>query len=82
MMNPRVKDVQILDNYRLLLTFTNNEKKVFDVKPYLSTGIFKELQNTETFNSVRALDGTIQWMNEADFCPDTLYLESQILSSK
>jgi len=81
-MNPRVKDVQILDNYRLLLTFTNNEKKVFDVKPYLSTGIFKELQNTETFNSVRALDGTIQWMNEADFCPDTLYLESQILSSK
>jgi hypothetical protein len=75
-MNPRVKEVQILDNYRLLLTFTNDEKKVFDVKPYLSIGIFTELKNAEIFNSVKASNGTIQWINEADLCPDTLYLES------
>ena len=76
-MNPRVKAVQILDDYKLLLTFNNNEEKVFDVKPYLSYGIFTELKNTAVFNSVKAVDGTIQWINEADFCPDTLYLESQ-----
>ena len=78
-MNPRVKHVQILDNYRLLLTFANNEKKIFDVKPYLSVGIFKELKNQEVFNSAKTNDGTVQWINEADFCPDTLYLESQYL---
>jgi Protein of unknown function (DUF2442) len=79
-MNPRVKHVQILDNYKLLLTFTNDEKKVFDVKPYLSIGIFKELKNADVFNSVKIIDGTIQWLNDADFCPDTLYLESQVPS--
>jgi len=76
-MNPRILNVHILDNYRLVLTFNNQERKVFDVKPYLSTGIFKELLKTEIFNSVKVVDGTIQWSNEADFCPDTLYLEGQ-----
>lgn len=76
-MNPRVKDVKILENYRLLLTFTNDEKKIFDVQPYLSIGVFRDLKNKEIFNSVKLSDGTIQWVNEIDFCPDTLYLESQ-----
>ena len=75
-MNPRVKDVQILEDYKLLLTFTNNEKKVFDVNPYLSFSVFVDLKNKEVFNSVKAMDGTIQWMNDVDFCPDTLYIES------
>lgn len=76
-MNPRVQDVQILGDYKLLLTFTNNEKKIFDIKPYLSYDVYKELRNSEIFNSVKTVDGTIQWTNEADFCPDTLYLESE-----
>lgn len=78
-MNPRVKSLQILDDYKLLLTFTNDEKKVFDVKPYLSVGVFKELINKDIFNSAKAQDGTVQWINEVDFCPDTLYLESQYI---
>lgn len=76
-MNPRVKGVKILENYNLLLTFTNNEKRIFDVKPYLSIGIYKKLKDIEIFNSVKANDGSILWSNEADFCPDTLYLESK-----
>ena len=76
-MNPRVKAVKALADYRLLLTFSNNEEKIFDVKPYLSYGVFNELKNAEIFNSVRVVDGTIQWINDADFCPDTLYLESE-----
>lgn len=76
-MNPRIKEVRILKEYSLMLTFTNNEKKIFDVKPYLSIGIFQELVKTEVFNSVKVVDGTIQWSNNADLCPDTLYLESR-----
>jgi hypothetical protein len=34
-MNPRVKEVEPLDNHRLLLTFTNEEKALFDVLKYL-----------------------------------------------
>ncbi len=75
-MNPRVKIVKPLKDYKLYLEFNNGEVKIFDVKPFLSKGIFKELQNSEMFNSVRVVDGSVQWNNEADFCPDTLYVES------
>ena len=76
-MNPRVIMVQPQKDYSLILEFENGEKKVFDVKPYLEIGIFNELKNINTFVSVKPVFGTIQWPNGQDFCPDTLYLESE-----
>jgi hypothetical protein len=32
-----IKDVKPQDNYCLLLTFENGEKRKFDMKPYLNT---------------------------------------------
>ena len=75
-MNPRVKAVKPSDDYTLILTFTNEEVKVFDVKPYLDKGIFRELKKLSKFNSVKPVLGSIQWQNGQDFCPDTLYLDS------
>ncbi len=75
MMNPRIKDVKPNPDYTLTLTFTNGEVRIFDVKPYLDKGIFRELRNMSIFNSVRPFLGSIQWQNGQDFCPDTLYLE-------
>ena len=76
-MNPRVKSVKPLANYKLLLEFTNGEWRIFDVSPYLHKGIFRQLQSPAMFYSVKTVDGTVQWQNEADLCPDTLYLESK-----
>jgi hypothetical protein len=76
-MNPRVKDVKPNSNYTLILTFTNNEVKIFDMKPYLDKGIFKELKDINLFNSVKPFLGSIQWKNGQDLCPDTLYLDSK-----
>jgi hypothetical protein len=75
-MDPRVSDVKPNPDYTLTLTFTNGEVKVFDVKPYLDKGIFRELQDMSVFNSVRPCLGSIQWQGGQDFCPDTLYLEA------
>ena len=75
-MNPRVSAVEPNSDYTLILTFTNGEVRTFDVKPYLDTGIFRELWNKSLFNSVRPFLGSIQWKNGQDFCPDTLYLDS------
>ena len=80
-MNPRIVKVKPQKNYKLLLLFDNNEWRIFDVSPYLNAGIFKELESPEIFNSVKAVDGSVLWQNEADFCPDTLYLESKKLDS-
>ncbi|MBU2445095.1 MAG: DUF2442 domain-containing protein [Bacteroidetes bacterium] len=79
-MNPRVKNVKPKDNYKLILTFTNGEVKIFDVKPYLGIGIFKELIDVNLFNSVKPFLGSIQWQNGQDLCPDTLYMESKSTS--
>jgi hypothetical protein len=43
-MNPYIKKVQPLDNYCLMVWFENGEQKIFDVKPYLSKGIFSQLK--------------------------------------
>ncbi len=75
-MNPRVKDVKPNADYTITITFDNGEVRVFDVKPYMGKGIFRELRDKKVFNSVRPFLGSVQWVNGQDFCPDTLYLDS------
>jgi hypothetical protein len=76
MTNPRIISVQPQENYLLLLHFDNEEWRIFDVKPFLSKGIFKALQDKAVFARVKPILGSIQWSNGADFCPDMLYLDS------
>ncbi len=79
-MNPRVIKVKPKNDYRLQIHFSNGECRIFDVSPYLDKGIFRELKSIEMFYSVKVIDGTVQWQNEADFCPDTLYMESKLVN--
>lgn len=81
-MNPRVKAVKPGADYTLTLTFENGEVKCFDVKPYLDTGIFRELKDMSVFNSVRPFLGSVQWQDGQDFCPDLLYEDSPPLLDK
>ncbi len=71
-----VKNVVPKENYTLLLTFENDEQRRFDVKPYLDTGVFRELKDVELFNTVRVSFDTIEWKNEADLDPEFLYRNS------
>ena len=80
-MNPRVKSVRAMQDYKLQLTFTNGEKRIFDIRPYLSKGVFQELMNETLFQTVRVSLGSIQWQNGQDLCPDCLYIESKPLQS-
>lgn len=65
--------VKPLDDYKLLLTFSNNEKRIKDMKPYLNDGVFKKLKNKTFFNSVHISFDTISWNGGIDLCADTLY---------
>ena len=75
-----VKDVVPIDNYNLILTFENGEKRQFDMNPFLDKGIFKELRDVSIFKSVKVSFDTIQWDNEADLDPEVLYNLSKKLS--
>jgi hypothetical protein len=75
-MNPSVIDVKPEKDCMLKLYFSNGEVRRFDVKPYLNDEVFRALKDEAVFNSVRPFLDTVQWSNEADLCPDTLYLDS------
>ncbi len=75
-MNPRITAVKPEKGYRLVLSFTNGETRIFDMKPYLNIGLFEQLKNEAMFTSVRCALGTVQWQNGLDLCPDTLYEDS------
>ncbi len=81
-MNPRVKLVKPLCDYQLLLEFTNNEIGIYDCKPLLNFGVFKELQDINYFNQVSVIGDSVAWINEQDICPDTLYLDSVKIKGK
>jgi hypothetical protein len=75
-MNPRVKAVRPRTGYRLEITFSNGEVGIYDCRPLLEFGVFRELKDESYFRQVRAADGTVVWPHEQDICPDTLYLDS------
>lgn len=76
-MNPRVKNVVPMPNYMLNLTFADGANKQFDMKPYLTKGIFVELKDDKIFNTAHVSFGTVAWSNGADLCPDTFYEQSK-----
>ena len=72
-----IKEVRPLDDYKLELRFENDEKKIFDLKPYLNLGNFFELQDPEQFKKVRVSFDTIEWPNGIDLDPEFLYKHSK-----
>ena len=76
----KVIEVNVLEDYKLELTFDNNIVKIKDMKPYLNKGEFKKLKNIEKFKSVKISFGTISWNEEIDMCADYLYETSTEIS--
>ena len=76
----RVTEVTPTDNHKLILTFTNGERRIFDARPLLTMPVFKPLANKSFFQMVRVAYGTIEWPQDIDYCPDTLYMKSVAFS--
>jgi hypothetical protein len=68
-----VISVKPLDDYKLFLEFENKERKVFDIKPYLEIGKFKELKDDTLFRSVKVKFDSIERNNMLDLDPELLY---------
>jgi hypothetical protein len=73
----RIKEVKPQADYTLMLTFTNGQKGIFDVKPYIAEGgVFANIANPVAFQNVKVSHGTIEWLNEIDLCPDCVYIQT------
>jgi hypothetical protein len=76
MQSPTIKEAKTLNGHKLLIKFSNDEEKVFDMKPYLHYPVFKPLNDLKEFNDFMIEDGTIEWKCGADLSQDTFYIES------
>ncbi len=68
-----VKSVEPKDNYNLLVTFENGEKRMFDCTELLSKNIYKPLKNKTFFASVKTEFGTAVWNGQIDIAPEYIY---------
>jgi hypothetical protein len=75
-MSPYVSRVEVLPDYRMKLWFENSEMRVFDMRPYLERGVFKQLKAWPAFSQARVEAGSVEWPCGVDLSYDTLYLES------
>ncbi len=67
-----VKTVKPLSDYRLYVEIADGRKGIFDVKPYLDHGVFRELRNLDYFNQVNIGFCALTWPHQQDIAPETL----------
>lgn len=70
-----VTEVHALGEFQLALTFKDGKQEIFDMKPYLGKGVFKDLENQGYFSLVTIENGTASWPNGADMAPERLYTD-------
>ena len=69
------KLVKPLPDYHMYVELENGQKGIFDLKPYLDRGVFRELGDVHYFNQVDIFLGAVTWPNEQDIAPETLLAE-------
>lgn len=75
----KVVQVKANDDFTLFVELTNGKSGIFDIKPYLTKGVFTELQNLSYFKQVKPFFCGIIWPNEQDLSADTLAAEMKEL---
>ena len=69
----RVIDVDYISDYKLLVTFSDGNRKIVNLEPYLKGEVFGELLDKEKFVQYGLTRVTIEWANGADLAPESLY---------
>lgn len=76
----RTIEVTPLEGHRIsfvLLCGDEGARKAgtFDLRPYLSKGIFKKLNDPQVFNAVHIENDAPTWPGEIDIAPERLYTD-------
>ena len=61
------------EDYTLLIEFDNGEKKIFDVKPYITGSWYGKLADSAFFKTVHICGKTVAWADGQDIAPHELY---------
>jgi hypothetical protein len=64
-----------LEDYQIDVLTSSGVSGIFDVKPYMNSGVFLELLDKNYFFKVRPAHYGIMWPNEQDFSSDTIIFD-------
>lgn len=72
---PKIRAVEPLPGWRLLVTFENDAQKIYDCQPLLAEEVFQPLQNQAFFRAVHVDAGGygISWNDEIDLSEAELW---------
>ena len=75
MLQPRLLSVKPIESSKLYLEYETGEKKIFDVRPYITGTWYGELADAQYFCTVHLIPGGsgIEWENGQDIAPHELY---------
>ncbi|WP_416222233.1 DUF2442 domain-containing protein [Sphaerotilus sp.] len=62
-------DVKPLPEYRLYVEIEDGRRGIFDMKPSLDRGVFRELKDERYFRRVGIPCGAVTWPHEQDIAP-------------
>jgi len=81
MLQPRILNVEPVEEYKLKLNYETGEVRIFDVSPYIDGDWFGELRNKGYFRTVKIIPGGsgIEWSNGQDISPHELYEMSELI---
>jgi hypothetical protein len=69
----RIREVRVLDGFKLRLTLTDGSVIERDVSRLMVGPVFEPIRkDPELFAKARVEGGTVVWPNGADLCPDVL----------
>jgi len=69
----RIREVRVLDGFKLMLTLTDGSVIERDVSRLMVGPVFEPIRkDLELFAKARVEGGTVGWPNGADLCPDVL----------
>ena len=69
----RVTDVEYLQDYTMLIEFSDGLQKQIDFYPLLKGKLFEPLKDKNNFIQFGLNHWTIEWANGADLAPEFLY---------
>jgi len=73
----KVTAVEVLEEYRLSLTFDDGRRGVVDLSHLVGKGVFSTWSDYSAFKKVKiGPAGELMWGDQVDICPDSLYLRA------
>ena len=73
---PDAVAVTVVDDSALLVTFSNGENRLFDLKPLLSRKCYARLNDKAFLSQATIQYGCVTWPDDIDIDPGWLYEDS------